>query len=77
MRATAADVTGPRVDNVTLRTVDAGDPELAAARAVADVAFTAGGTESGSQGTAERDMHLAGLAPDMVAHLRDRAAPWA
>src|SRR5262249_414310 len=38
-----------------------------------DLAFTVGGTESGPEGATERDTILAGLAPDMVAHLRDRS----
>jgi len=73
MSAAAADVAAPRVEAVTLRIVDARDPALAAGRAVADVAFTVGGTERGPEGATERDTVLAALAPDMVAHLRDRS----
>lgn len=73
MIGTAADVTAPQVDGVTLRIPHAGDPALAAGRAVADVAFTAGGTGAGAEGAAERDTFLGGIAPEMVAHLHDRA----
>lgn len=52
MSATAEDVTAPQIDGVTLRIADAGDPALAAGRAVADVAFTAGGTGTGPEGAA-------------------------
>jgi GNAT superfamily N-acetyltransferase len=73
MRAATADVTAGPADGFTVRVVGAGDPALTAGRAVADVAFTAGGTGTGPQGAAERDKFLAGLAPSLVAHLHDRA----
>jgi GNAT superfamily N-acetyltransferase len=74
MSAAAADVSavGP-IDGVTLRIVDAVDPALAAGRAVADVAFRAGGTGVGPEGAAERDIALAGLRDGLVAHLQGRA----
>lgn len=72
MTAAAADVSAPPVDGVTVRVVEAADPALTAGRAVADVAFTAGGTATGPEGAAERDRFEAGLAADLVAHLRDR-----
>jgi GNAT superfamily N-acetyltransferase len=73
MSATSADVAAPQFDGVTVRIADAGDPAVAAGRAVADVAFTAGGTRTGPEGATERDTSLAGLASDLVAHLYDRA----
>lgn len=73
MSASAAAVAFPPVEGVRLRIADADDAALAAGRAVADVAFTAGGTATGPEGPSERDTVLAGLAPALVAHLRDRA----
>jgi GNAT superfamily N-acetyltransferase len=58
---------------VAVRIVPAGDPALAAGRAVAHVAFGAGGTATGPQGPAERDAVLAGVAPGEIEHLHDRA----
>ncbi|MFC4147948.1 GNAT family N-acetyltransferase [Micromonospora mangrovi] len=73
MRAEAGDVAATAVDGVTLRIVAAGDPALLAGRATADVAFTAGGTDVGPEGAAERDAFLGKLDPALVAHLNDRA----
>jgi GNAT superfamily N-acetyltransferase len=63
MEEFAAPAHDPRV-----RLLGAGDPALAAARAVADVAFAAAGTAVGPEGPAERD---AALKPDLD-FLRDR-----
>ena len=74
MSAAAADVSVPeQIDGFTLRIVDAGDPTLAAGRAVADVAFRAGGTGVGPEGVVERDKALVGLRDGLVAHLHSRA----
>src|SRR5580698_1063568 len=74
MSTAAADVAAPeQIDGFTLRVVDAGDPTLAAGRAVADVAFRAGGTRVGPEGVVERDKALVGLRDGLVAHLRSRA----
>lgn len=73
MRAEAADVAATVIDGVTLRVVAAGDAALLAGRATADVAFTAGGTEAGPEGAAERDAFEGKLDPEMAAHLNDRA----
>ena len=73
MRAEAVDVTAAAVDGVTLRVVEADDPALLVGRATADAAFTAGGTEPGPEGAAQRDAFLSKLDPELVAHLNDRA----
>ncbi len=73
MRAAAADVSAAPVGDVTVRVVEAGDPLLIAGRAVAEVAFTAGGTDTGPEGAAERDKFAAELATELVDHLHDRA----
>ncbi len=64
---------GP-VDGVPLRVAGSGDRALLAGRAVADVAFGAGGTQVGPQCGAERDAVQRRLSPELVAHLDDRAA---
>lgn len=73
MTAAAADVSATPVDGVNVRVIEAGDPLLNAGRAVAEVAFTAGGTDTGPEGAAERDKVEAELATELVDHLHDRA----
>ena len=74
MAAAVTDVTPVvgRTDDVPVRLVPAGDPALAAGRAVAHVAFGVGGTTTGPQGPAERDAALAGQGSDETEHLHDR-----
>ena len=62
----------PTTDAV-VRVVDAEDPALLQAWAVAGISFTAGGTAVGPWGTTEREVGARDLPPDMVEHLRDRA----
>ncbi len=69
MRADALDP-GPH-DGVAVLAPD--DPQLLAARAVADVGFTAGGTDSGPAGVSERDERMAALPPGLKARMRQRA----
>ncbi|MGP8209202.1 MAG: GNAT family N-acetyltransferase [Acidimicrobiales bacterium] len=58
---------------VTLRVVEAGEPALLDARAVANVAFEFGGCERGGPGPRQRDEAVARLGPELVAHLHARA----
>jgi GNAT superfamily N-acetyltransferase len=67
------EVTLPAVPGVALRVVEAGEPALLDARAVADVAFEFGGCHVGGPGARQRDEALARLAPELVAHLQARA----
>lgn len=57
----------------TVRIVDADDPALLDAQAVAAVSFGAGGTAVGPQGAADRAVASDRVAPMLPAHLRDRA----
>ena len=59
--------------DAVVRVVDAEDPALLQAWAVAGISFTAGGTAIGPWGTTEREVSARDLPPEMVAHLRDRA----
>ena len=61
------------VGGVALRVIDAADIALLDARAVAHVAFTAGGTAVGSGGPLEREAAAATLSKDLMDGLRDRA----
>ncbi|HLI02329.1 MAG TPA: GNAT family N-acetyltransferase [Acidimicrobiales bacterium] len=54
--------------------LDAGDPRLVPARAVAFVAFMAGGTARGPEGSAARDRLQSRLDPADVGYMKDRAA---
>ena len=56
-----------------VRFVSAEDPALLQAQAVAGVSFGAGGTGTGPAGAADRESAARNLAPDLTAHLRDRA----
>jgi N-acetylglutamate synthase-like GNAT family acetyltransferase len=57
-----------------LRRRDPDDPQLAASRAVADIAFGAPGTERGDAGAPERDAALAGFPERGLASVRERMA---
>ncbi|MFL6077600.1 MAG: GNAT family N-acetyltransferase [Mycobacteriales bacterium] len=59
-------------DGVAVRVLDADSPDLVAARAVADVGFSAPGTAAGEPGTVERDRAAAAIPPAQVEHVRDR-----
>lgn len=72
MVAGADDVSAPETDGVTLRVIAAEDPALLSGRAVADVSFIAGGTDTGPEGAKERDAFAGGLPDELVAHLRNR-----
>jgi ribosomal protein S18 acetylase RimI-like enzyme len=63
----------PAVD-ARLRRLEPGDPELAASRAVADIAFGAPGTALGDAGPRERDAALAGFPEGRLAAVRERMA---
>jgi predicted N-acetyltransferase YhbS len=63
----------PAVD-ARLRRLAPDDPELAASRAVADIAFGAPGAERGAPGPAERDAALAGFPERRLAPVRERMA---
>ncbi len=63
-------VPGP-ADGVVILAPD--DRRLLAGRAVADVAFSVGGTDAGSAGERERDARLATIRPELATHLRRRA----
>lgn len=63
----------PAVPGVTVRVVEAADPALLEARALANVAFDFGGCQQGGPGARQRDEALARLGPEFVAHLRARA----
>ena len=65
-------VQAPAVDAV-MRVVDADDPALLQARAVAAVSFGTGGTAIGPAGAARRELAARTLAPKLAEHLRDRA----
>jgi ribosomal protein S18 acetylase RimI-like enzyme len=67
------DVAVPAVPGVKVRVVEAGDPALLDARAVADVAFEFGGCQRGGPGARQRDEAVARLSTDLVAHLIARA----
>jgi len=77
LMAAAADVPGqvpvPAVPGVKVRVVEAADPALLDARAVANVAFEFGGCERGGPGPRQRDEAVARLGPELVAHLHARA----
>jgi GNAT superfamily N-acetyltransferase len=73
MAAAADEVSAPAVPGVALRVVEAGDPALADARAVADVAFGFGGCQRGGPGARQRDQAAARLGTELVEHLGDRA----
>jgi ribosomal protein S18 acetylase RimI-like enzyme len=77
LMAAAADVPGqvpvPAVPGVKVRVVEAADPALLDARAVANVAFEFGGCQRGGPGARERDEAVAGLGAQLVAHLVARA----
>jgi ribosomal protein S18 acetylase RimI-like enzyme len=62
------------VPDVRIWIADHDDPDLAAGRAVAEVAFGCAGTDRGSAGAPEREEARRRLAPELVDHLRRRAA---
>ncbi len=75
LSAAAERVHAAEVDGVTIRVVSSSeDPALVAGRAVADVSFGFGGTATGNPGAAERNAAELLLSPELVAHLRYRAA---
>jgi len=59
-------------EGLRVRLLTADDADLAAPTAVADVAFTAGGTGVGPAGVAERDAAAGALGEDRLSLLRDR-----
>jgi ribosomal protein S18 acetylase RimI-like enzyme len=63
----------PAVPGVKLRVIEAGEPALLDARAVANVAFDFGGYHRGGPGARQRDEAVARLGAELVAHLRARA----
>ncbi len=66
---------GPaRNAGISCRRLEAGDPDAARAHAVAQVAFGAGGTSIGPEGTAERDAAARHVALDRVALIAARGA---
>ncbi len=73
MAAAAEQVRAPAVAGVGLRVVEAGDPALLDARAVANVAFDFGGYERGGPGARQRDEAAATLGGALVQHLGNRA----
>jgi ribosomal protein S18 acetylase RimI-like enzyme len=73
MVTAAQDIGAQFPPGVELRIVEAGDPALLEARAVANVAFDFGGCARGGPGPAQRDEALSRLSADMVAHLTARA----
>jgi GNAT superfamily N-acetyltransferase len=58
--------------DVTVRTLDADDPAVAAAAAVAAVSFAIGGVETGDEGSTERDARAASIPTTDVDLHRDR-----
>jgi GNAT superfamily N-acetyltransferase len=67
------EVVVPAVRGVKLRVVEAGEPALVDARAVANVAFEFGGCQRGGPGARQRDEAAARLSAELVAHLHARA----
>ena len=68
----AALVAPPAPDAVVVRRLDADDPDLARAHAVAAVAFEVAGTRRGDEGAAERDLAAGLMTPEDLAHRRER-----
>lgn len=58
--------------NAVVSVVDADEPALLQARAVAAVSFGVGGTGIGPAGAADRQLAARTLAPELAEHLRDR-----
>jgi ribosomal protein S18 acetylase RimI-like enzyme len=73
MAAAADGVEVPAVPGVGLRVVEAGDPALLDARAVANVAFDFGGRERGGPGPRQRDEAVGALSAELVKHVGARA----
>ncbi|GAA3604203.1 hypothetical protein GCM10022236_02460 [Microlunatus ginsengisoli] len=73
MVLTATDPVHPATPIAKVRIVDAEDPALLQAQAVAAVSFTTGGTDAGPAGTADRESAAHALSPELTAHLRSRA----
>jgi GNAT superfamily N-acetyltransferase len=69
----ADELTLPAVPGVKLRVVEAGEPALLDARAVANVAFDFGGCQRGGPGARQRDEAVARLGAELVTHLQARA----
>jgi GNAT superfamily N-acetyltransferase len=59
-------------DGVEVRVLDADHPDLAVARAVANVGFSAPGTAAGEPGAVERDRAAVAIPPAQVENARDR-----
>jgi GNAT superfamily N-acetyltransferase len=72
MYAPSGDVAAAPAAGADVRIVGPDDPAIATGRAVADVSFICGGTETGPGGPAERDAMAEGLSADCIEHLRDR-----
>jgi ribosomal protein S18 acetylase RimI-like enzyme len=68
-----AEVPLAAVPGVKVRVVEATDPALLDARAVANLAFEFGGAQRGGPGARERDEAVERLGPELVAHVRARA----
>jgi ribosomal protein S18 acetylase RimI-like enzyme len=73
MAAAADRVWAPAVAGVGLRVVEARDPVLLDARAVANVAFDFGGYQRGGPGARQRDDAVAKLGGALIDHLANRA----
>jgi len=73
LAAVPDDVEVPAVPGVELRVVEAGDPALLDARALANVAFDFGGCERGGPGPVQRAEAVGRLSTGLVAHLEARA----
>ncbi|MCX6430889.1 MAG: hypothetical protein NTX12_08065, partial [Actinobacteria bacterium] len=72
MVASAGDVTALEIDGATLRIIQPDEPAMESGRAVADLAFSFGGTNIGLGGPTDRDAKVPDLNPALMEHLRER-----